>query len=109
MLEYEASRAPFGMACVIIGLVVLVSTNVVPEIRETFRSTSKSTRHDKGEKALFTEEYYKEMPQKYKHTEQEAANGWVFDDQRWLKSKVSPDGRTLKTWEIIRENGKVVP
>jgi hypothetical protein len=49
--------------------------------------------------------YYREMPEGYVLSQRDKAKGWKFDTQRNMKYKQAPDGRVLKTWELIHENG----
>ena len=48
--------------------------------------------------------YYREEKEGYKLPEHERAAGWRYDEARRLKFKETPDGRVMKTWELIKEN-----
>ena len=44
------------------------------------------------------------MPEGYRLPASERGIGWRYDDAKRFKYKVAPDGRVLKTWELIQEN-----
>ena len=48
--------------------------------------------------------FYREEKEGYKLPERERAAGWRYDEARRLKFKETPDGRVMKTWELIKEN-----
>jgi hypothetical protein len=107
-LDYEASRAPFFLACVSLALFLLLPSKALPGIRETLNQLCRKWGDDApvtSELALFTEEYYRIMPEGYALPEHDKLSGWRYDEEKRLRFKVAPDGRTLKTWEVIRENG----
>ena len=45
------------------------------------------------------------MPAGYALPAHHRANGWRHDPDRGVRYKEAPDGRVLKTWELIKENG----
>jgi hypothetical protein len=106
-LSYDASIAPFLGAIIIMVMVILLPAKALPGVQETLDQIScrPVAEAEVTQEALFTEEYYKQMPADYVLPAHEQNAGWRYDTQRQLRYKVSPDGRTLKTWEVIRNNG----
>ena len=106
-LSYDSSAAPFLGAVFVTVIVVLLPAKALPGLQETVDQIScrPAAEAEVTQEALFTEEYYKQMPADYVLPAHEQTTGWRYDAEKRLRYKVSPDGRTLKTWEVIRDNG----
>ena len=106
-LSYDASIAPFLGAIIITVVVILLPAKALPGVQETLDQIScrPVAEAEATQEALFTEEYYKQIPAGYVLPAHEENAGWRYDSQKQLRYKISLDGRTLKTWEVIRDNG----